>query len=72
MCMDYNERESILKEAREQANDDIRSAAWIKVKAELDIMVRTFENSDQDEHGEKLREIADHFVKDVERGCFHE
>jgi hypothetical protein len=70
--MDYSERESILKEARESNNDDIRSAAWIRVKAELDIMVKTFENSDQDDHGEKFREIADIFITNTERGCFNE
>ena len=72
MCLDFSDRESILQEAREAAETAIRSAAWMRIKAELDIMERTLEMVDSPNGHHDFREIANEFVKDIERGCFHE
>jgi len=71
MCMSSSERESILQEAREATGDMIRNKAWMRAKTELQIMIDTLEETDNEGHAKKLEDLIKQFIYDLEEKCFH-
>ena len=71
MCLDFDDRESIVKDAKEAAGDMIRNAAWRRAKAELEIMLNTFQEADRDKITDEFKQVIEKFTKKVEDKCFH-
>jgi len=72
MCLGHNERENIIMHAREATGDMIRNKAWKRAKTELEIMVDTLEETDQERNAEALITLIENFVCEVTYYCLHE